>query len=135
MKRLLILFLSLLPLMGWAQANLEINTPNISAVKSSMQKRHAQLLPHYTSGAVGLTADGGVAVHDAKLIPLPQRQAVLQAVAAENQDRSALYREIAVANSNPAWEADIRNTFAQRWVEKASPGWFYQNASGAWVKK
>ena len=30
--------------------------------------------------------------------------------------------EIARANGKPEWEGEIRNTFAQRWIEKASPG-------------
>lgn len=118
-----------------AQANLEINTPGITAIQSSMQQRHNELAPLYASGAVGLTRDGNVAVRDAGAVPLAQRANVNNLVAAENQDRAALYREIARANNRPEWEADIRNTFAQRWIERAQPGWYYQNASGAWVRK
>jgi uncharacterized protein YdbL (DUF1318 family) len=118
-----------------AQANLEINTPAITALRSSMQQRHAQLEPFYASGAVGLTRDGNIALRDANAVPLPQRQQVNALIAAENQDRAALYREIARANGNPQWEADIRATFAQRWISNARAGWYYQNAAGAWVQK
>jgi uncharacterized protein len=118
-----------------AQANLEINTPAIASLQSSMQQRHGQLAAFYASGAVGLTRDGGVALRDANAVPLPQRQQVNALVAAENQDRAALYREIARANGKPEWEGDIRSTFAQRWIQKAQPGWYYQNASGAWTRK
>lgn len=118
-----------------AQANLEINTPAIAALQRSMQERHAQLQPLYASGAVGLTRDGNVALRDANAVPLAQRAQVNALVAAENQDRAALYREIARANGKPEWESDIRATFAQRWIDKAQPGWYYQNASGAWVRK
>jgi uncharacterized protein YdbL (DUF1318 family) len=52
-----------------------------------------------------------------------------------NQDRAALYREIARANGKPEWEDEIRATFAQRWIERAPAGWYYQDASGAWVRK
>lgn len=124
----------LLPLSASA-ADLEINTPAIAAIKSSMQARHAQLEPHYASGAVGLTRDGLVAVRDANAVPLKDRQALNALVAAENKDRNALYKEIAVANQNPQWESDIRNTFAQKWVEKAQKGWWYQGASGGWAQK
>jgi len=117
-----------------AAADLEINTPAIAAVKNSMQARHAQLAPHYASGAVGLTKDGMVAVHDANAVPLAQRQAVNSLVAAENADRNALYKEIASGNGHPEWEAEVRSTFAQRWVQKAQPGWWYQGAGG-WTKK
>lgn len=118
-----------------AQANIEINTPAIASIKASMQSRHNQLAPYYASGAVGLTRDGNVALHDAAAVPLAQRQQVNSLVAAENQDRAALYREIARANGRPEWEPNIRSTFAGRWIEKAQPGWFYQNAGGQWVRK
>jgi uncharacterized protein YdbL (DUF1318 family) len=118
-----------------AQANLEIDTPAIASLKSSMQSRHAQLAPFYASGAVGLTRDGFVALRDAAAVPLAQRQQVNALVAAENQDRAALYREIARANGHPEWENDIRATFARRWIERAQPGWYYQTAAGAWARK
>jgi len=124
-----------MPLLAFAAADLEINTPAISSLKSTMQSRHGQLAAFYASGAVGLTRDGLVAVRDASLVPLAQRQAVNSLVAAENQDRLALYREIARANGHPEWEEEVRGTFSQRWVQKAAPGWWYQNHSGSWVRK
>ena len=120
---------------AWAQANLEINTPAINTLKKAMGDRHAQLAPHYASGAVGIGRDGNVALVNANAVPLPQRAAVGSLVQAENADRAALYREIARANGKPEWEGEIRNTFGQRWIEKAQPGWTVQNAQGQWVKK
>jgi uncharacterized protein YdbL (DUF1318 family) len=124
-----------LPHVAVGQANLEINTPAINALQRSMQQRHTQLAPLYSSGAVGFARDGNIALRDAKAVPLAQRQQVNALIAAENQDRAALYREIARANGHPEWEADIRATFAQRWISRAQPGWYYQNASGQWVRK
>ena len=118
-----------------AQANLEINTPAIAALQASMQKRFAELAPLYGNGAVGLTRDGFVALRDANAVSLAQRQQVNGMVAAENQDRAALYREIARANGKPEWENDIRTTFAQRWIDKAQGGWYFQNNAGAWTRK
>jgi uncharacterized protein YdbL (DUF1318 family) len=120
---------------AWSQANLEINTPAIAALQASMQKRHAELAPLYNSGAVGLTRDGLIALRDPNAVPLPQRQQVNGLVSAENADRAALYREIARANGKPEWEAEIRATFAQRWIDKAQSGWHYQNNAGAWTRK
>jgi hypothetical protein len=131
----ILLLLLAAPLAVLAQADLEINTPAINNIKSSMQARHGQLAPHYASGAVGLTRDGMVAVRDANLVPLASRQAVNALVAAENQDRAALYREIARANGRPEWEPDIRATFAQRWIDRAQAGWWYQAPAGAWTRK
>lgn len=118
-----------------AQANLEINTPGIAAIQGSMQKRHAEMAPLYASGAVGLARDGNVALRDPAAVPLAQRAAVNGLIAAENQDRAALYREIARANNRPEWEGEIRSTFGQRWIDRAQPGWYVQNAQGAWVRK
>ena len=118
-----------------AQANLEINTPAIAALQSSMQKRYGELEHFLASGAVGLTRDGFVALRDANAVPLAQRQQVNGMVAAENQDRSSLYREIARANGKPEWENDIRTTFAQRWIDKARGGWYFQNNAGVWTRK
>ena len=111
----------------FAAADLEVNTPGVNAIKQSMQARHAQLAGHYNSGAVGLTADGLVALRDAGAVPLAQRQAVNALVAAENNDRNALYAEIANANNHPEWQAEIRSTFAQRWIQRAQPGWRVQS--------
>jgi uncharacterized protein len=119
----------------FAQANLDIDSPAIQAIKAKMQQRHAQLAPAYQSGAVGLTRDGNVQVRDANALPLKDRAAVSGLVGQENQDRAALYREIAKANNHPEWEGDIRNTFAQRWVQKAQSGWYYQDPNGNWAKK
>jgi uncharacterized protein len=131
----LLMFLSLIPLAGYTQANIEIDTPAIVSLKQRMQQRHNQLEAYYARGAVGLTRDGLVAVRDANAVPLAARQSVNALVAAENQDRNAMYREIARANGHPEWEADIRSTFAQRWIQLARPGWWYQSADGSWVRK
>ena len=56
-------------------------------------------------------------------------------VAKENRDRSALYAEIARANAHPEWEAEIRTTFARRWVDNAHSGWWYMDKSGGWKQK
>ena len=119
----------------WAQANLDVNTPGVTAITNSMKARNAQLQGAYASGAVGFAKDGTIAVRDATALPLKDRAAINGLVAQENQDRAALYKEIAKANNHPEWEGDIRNTFAQRFIQKAQPGWYVQDGSGAWVKK
>jgi len=76
-----------------------------------------------------------VAVRDAAKVPLDQRAGVNAAVADENRDRNALYREVANANNHPEWESQIRATFAKGWIERARAGWYYQDSSGAWKQK
>ncbi|MCB1985772.1 MAG: YdbL family protein [Burkholderiales bacterium] len=131
----LFIVFALVPLTGLAQANLEINTPAITSIKQSMQTRHSQLVEFYNSGAVGLTKDGMIAIRDANAVPLAKRQLVNTLVSAENQDRNALYREIARANNHPEWEPKIRSTFGQRWINMARPGWWYQKNGNAWAQK
>jgi uncharacterized protein YdbL (DUF1318 family) len=118
----------------FAAADLEVNTPGVNAIKQSMQTRHAQLAGFYASGAIGLTSDGMIAVHDASAVPLSARQSINGLVAAENQDRNELYKEIATANAHPEWLPEIRSTFAQRWIQRAQAGWWVQ-VGGAWQKK
>lgn len=133
----LVLTIALLLAMPWAhaQGNLEIDSPAVSALRASMQQRHAQLAPHYATGAVGLTRDGMVALRDASGVPLAQRGQLNALVAAENRDRDGLYREIARANGHPEWAPQVQATFAQRWIDKAQPGWWIQGANGEWVSK
>ena len=87
---LLALTLFALTQLAQAAANMEIDTPAITALKSSMQARHSQLLPHYNTGAVGLTNDGLIAVRDATAVPLKDRGGINSLVSAENVDRSCL---------------------------------------------
>ena len=118
-----------------ANPDFDIETPEIRALIASMNARHRQLKPSYDSGAIGLTADGLVDIRDRNLVPLAERNTIRQLVDAENRDRDALYRAIAVANGQPGWEADIRKTFAQRWVSRAETGWWHRTAAGNWEQK
>ena len=116
--------------------NLRIQTATTEAIHGRMQARFRDTLtPLFNSGAVGFTQDGLVAVRDAGKLPLDQRAGVNAAVADENRDRNALYREVANANNHPEWEAQIRATFAKGWIERARSGWYYQDPSGAWKQK
>jgi len=119
-----------------AQADINIESPQVRAIQARMAERFRSTLePHFASGALGFTRDGHVEVRDAAAVPLAARTAAKQAVAEDNRDRDAVYREIAVANGHPEWEAQIRETFAAQWIERAAPGWFYQDASGGWQRK
>ena len=101
-----------------------------------MQSRFGQLVKYFDSGALGMTLSGLIEVRDASGVPLQERAVLTRLVAEDNRDREALYTAIATANNHPEWADDIRRTFAGRWVERgARPGWYYQNAGGAWVQK
>ncbi len=118
-----------------AEADININTPAISALRASLKARAASLKPYYASGAVGLTSNADVQIRDQSLIALKERNNVKKLVADENKERGALYAEIARANDHPEWEVDIRSTFARVWVEEVAGGTWYQDASGGWAQK
>ena len=124
----------LVPAAQAAQPDIDISSPEVQRVKASLEARFSSLKPYFDSGAVGLTGDGLVAVRDPNAVPLAQRNAVKTLVADENRDRMALYQQIANANGQPQWAGQIQSVFAQRWVAKAQPGWWYQDASG-WKQK
>jgi hypothetical protein len=134
-KKIIFVLLLLVAPLVMAAADIDVNSPAVTTIRASMHARHEQLKPLYVSGAIGLTRDGLVGMHDATVVALKDRQSVNSLIAAENDDRNALYREIANANGHPEWEAEVRNTFALRWAQKAPGGWWYQDASGAWQKK
>jgi uncharacterized protein len=118
------------------EANLDISSPEIRAITASMQGRFGQLQKFFDSGALGMTSTGLIEVRDANGVSLPDRGLLNRLVSEDNKDRETLYTEIAKANGHPEWAADIRKTFARRWVERgARAGWYYQNASGAWTQK
>jgi uncharacterized protein YdbL (DUF1318 family) len=115
---------------------IEINTPQINAIKARMAERQRQYLNSYfDAGAVGFSANGLVTIRDRSAVSLSERRNLETVVADENRDRSAVYREIAVANGHAEWEKDIQETFAREWVRNARKGWYYQDAGGAWRQK
>jgi uncharacterized protein YdbL (DUF1318 family) len=117
-------------------ADITIRTPAIQAIQDRMAARfQGSLEAHFGSGALGFGKDGRVVLRDATKVGLKDRVAVTQLVAEENRDRDAVYREIAVANGHPEWEAQIRETFARQWVASARAGWWYQAGDGSWKQK
>jgi uncharacterized protein YdbL (DUF1318 family) len=116
------------------EADLAIDSAEIRQLRGSMESRFASLQPLYAAGFIGIQADGLLAVRDIESVPLKDRNQVNKLVAAENADRQSLYQAIANANGHPDWAAQIKSTFAGRWVSNAQSGWWYQS-SGSWKQK
>lgn len=117
------------------QADLSIDSPEIRRLTASMQSRFSSLKPFYDAGYVGIGSDGLLVVRDASAVPLRDRTQVNRLVAAENADRNQLYQVIANANGQPNWFAQIKSTFAARWIGNARSGWWYQMPNGSWRQK
>lgn len=124
---------------GPAQAqeqNFKLDSPAVQAIESRIDARFdGQLRAGFESGALGFSNDGLVVVRDASKLQLKDRVAMNTAVADDNRDRKALYREAAVANGHAEWEGQIRQVFARQWIAAAHKGWWYQDASGTWKQK
>ncbi|MDQ3511955.1 MAG: YdbL family protein [Pseudomonadota bacterium] len=118
-----------------SQPDISLKTPAIQAIQSRMASRFdSQLRAGFDAGALGFAADGTIVVRDAGKLALKDRVAINQAVADDNRDRKAVYREVAVANGHPEWESQIRDVFARQWIDSARPGWWYQSG-GSWKQK
>jgi len=120
---------------AYAEANLDISTPAIRKIEARLKDRHTKMVPGYDNGAIGLTNDALITLRDPSKVPLKSRQRVKGWIADENQDRLALYNEIAKANGHPEWKNQIQATFAERWIDRAKRGWWYQDKKGHWQRK
>jgi uncharacterized protein YdbL (DUF1318 family) len=118
-----------------AQADIDISSPAISALRQKMAARQRELAPFYAAGAIGFDRRGLVGVRDLNAVPLAERNRLKKLVADANGDRNALYREIAKANGHPEWESEVRETFARVWAEEAPRGYWYQDAAGNWKQR
>ena len=99
-----------------AEAALNVSSPAVTRIKQSMGARFGEMEKFFASGAIGLTKDGMVDVRDLNAVALPDRATVKRLVSEDNADRAQLYAEIAKASNHPEWEADIKKSFAKRWV-------------------
>ena len=131
-----LMLIGISPAYAQGTPDITIKTPAIQAIQARMASRFdSSLRSGFDAGALGFGNDGLIVVRDASRLQLKDRVAANQAVADDNRDRKAVYREVAVANGHPEWEGQIRKVFAKQWIDSAHPGWWYQDASGAWKQK
>ena len=128
--------LALFESQAYAQADINVTTPNIRALKASMKERFEELRPLYEKGVVGETNDGLLSIRSSDELDLKEKAGVKKLVKAENADRENLYREIAEANDLSADTVpQIQELFANSWRKDAKKGWWIQNDDGEWMKK
>jgi len=131
-----LMLIGISPAYAQGTPDITIKTPAIQAIQARMASRFdSSLRAGFDAGALGFGNDGLIVVHDASRLQLKDRVAVNQAVADDNRDRKAVYREVAVANGHAEWETQIRQVFAKQWIDSAHAGWWYQDASGGWKQK
>jgi uncharacterized protein YdbL (DUF1318 family) len=121
---------------AYAQADINVTTPNIRALKQSMKERFKSLRPLYEGGVIGEANDGLLQVRSLDGLDLKGKAEARKLVKAENKDREELYSEIAEANDIPPdMVSQIGRLFANSWRKNAEKGWQIQNDDGKWVKK
>lgn len=113
----------------------EVSNSAIRGLKEQIASRHAQLVPFYEQGVVGITNDGLLEVLDTGGLPLNQVAAVKRLAQADNADRNTLYQEVAKALNVPDQKDKVQEIFADKWRDKAAAGWKIQNDKGQWTSK
>ena len=107
---------ALSPSMAWAQEVTTVSNPSIRALKERMKDRFHRMKPFYLSGALREGGDGYVSLGDTKGLGLKEKRDLNNMVAAENQDRRALYQEVARAlQIDPGQIDKIAEIFAKEW--------------------
>jgi uncharacterized protein YdbL (DUF1318 family) len=118
------------------EADINVSTAAIRALKASMKARAEQLKPYLRTGTVGIDRQGLLEVRNLDAVPLRDQANIRRLIEAENRDRLSLYREIAKANDfGDDRIGDIQRIFADEWRRAAEPGWVIQKPDGSWVQK
>ncbi len=121
---------------AWAQVDINVSTPAIRAIRSSMEARFGQLSPYYNGGNIGINNRGYLEIRDQGGLDVGAVGSLRGLVDADNSDRGRLYQEIASANGlGPDTIPQIEKLFAQSWQNQAGPGWWIQAGNGSWVKR
>jgi len=113
-----------------------VSSPAIDALKLKLKNRAPQLNPFFDAGAIGEGNDGLVAVRDVSVLPMKDRAQVNRIVKEENDDRLAMYREVAKElKVEPKDLPRVQGSFAREWAKFARPGWWVQAPDGKWERR
>ena len=120
------------------QPDITIKTPAIQAIQARMASRFdSQLRAHFDSGALGFANDGTDRRARCRQDPAEgARRRATRPWPTQNRDAKAVYREIAVANNHPEWEAaDPRGVRAAVDRQRPRRAGGCQDAGGGWKQK
>lgn len=108
------------------EIDIDIESPAILKLRESRKKRYKDIKPFLDDGRLGEGLDGYVILRDPKGLELRPLQSLKKLVAAENQDRKALYREIAEAQHLSDDEIErIQEIFAKAIWKTMEPGHYF----------
>jgi uncharacterized protein YdbL (DUF1318 family) len=124
------------PATAYAQAqDININTPEIRAIRDSLRNRSSAIIPFMDSGHIGLGNDGLLKARSPEGLSLKDRAEVNKLVSADNGERERLYAAIARANGFPDKVDETRAIFADSWKAEARSGWYIEDRNGNWRQK
>lgn len=117
--------------------NLDISTPMTVVIHHAWQQRQSRLVKFYEPGAIGLKANGDIALREGFKLTLPQRQTAEKLIDADNSDRQAWVASIADAHKrrDAAAVTEVRAMMNKRWHSQWKSGWYVQDEKGGWAKK
>lgn len=115
--------------------NLKLSTPAIEKISTRMAARAGKIGSYKAAGSAGEASTGLLEARPIPAQSLHEKKAELDAIRAENDDRTALFRELALANGLADTEK-ISVAYARAMRQSAPPDCPVQNPnSGAWLLK
>jgi uncharacterized protein YdbL (DUF1318 family) len=117
-----------------AEINLKVDSPIVRAATAARKQRYPQLKPHLDSGALGEGKNALLVVRSVEGLDARTRVALNQLVAAENKDRTDLFKEI--ARLNDLTELDkVQAAFAAAIRSEMENGQWFEDDKGEWKRK
>ncbi len=118
------------------EIDLNLTTPVIRKLVDSMKARNTAIMQFKSKGTIGETNDGMLAIRKMDGLGGEEIRTVKRLLRAENNDREALYKELAAANKiDPADIDKVKSIFAKTLKSKAKPGHWHHDENGNWMQK
>jgi uncharacterized protein YdbL (DUF1318 family) len=118
------------------EIDLNLTTPAIRKLVDSMKARNTAIMQFKDKGTLGETNDGMLAIRKMDGLGGEEIRTAKRLLRAENNDREALYKELAAANKiDPADIDKVKSIFAKTLISKAKPGHWYHDEKGNWTQK
>lgn len=115
--------------------DLDITNPAIAKLKQSMASHGEKIAEYKDFGYIGEGRDGLLAIRTLEGLKLIEKKTVRDLVDAENDDRAALYREL--ANANKLKDSDAAKVITaaakKHRADEAGGRWVQRPTDGAWA--
>ena len=112
----------------------EVSNAKIKEIKKLMKERFDTMKPYYIQGYLAEKSDGYLKIFKQPK-SLKDKITLKKLVYAENNDRNALYKEVAAALGIKTSQIDrLRKIFAKQWQDTAPAGTYIQTNTG-WIRK